>query len=160
MLSKINRTGFASGRLQSSVACAAFALALTISLDAQAATKEIVLASPSQALAFCQSGKMKTYDIDYINGTGGLAQSGPGYNCTQQIPTGTGVGNAILVNGSKVKECKLANAKQAVLFCQDGGMGTYDIAYISGKVDHTISGPGYGCTVGFSTSGIGNALCK
>jgi hypothetical protein len=39
-------------------------------------------------------------------------------------------------------------------------MGEWDIDYISGKVGKTINGPGYGCDVNFSTSSIGNAVCK
>ena len=148
------------GRQSLIAALAIFAAVSAFSMGAHAATKEIALAPPNLALKFCQSGKMKTNNIDYIAGTGGFAQFGPGYDCVQQVPTGTTITTAMSAVGKKVKECKLANAKSAILFCEDGGMGEYDIAYISGKINHTISGPGYGCSVGYSTSSIGNALCK
>ena len=138
----------------------AVALVMTLSGHASAATKEIVLASPKEALKYCKSGKMPSSDIDYISGSAALAQYGPGQNCIQQAAAVDTVKKAIQVSGKRVSACNLASAKSAVTFCESGAMGEYDIAYIVGKVGKTISGPGYGCTVNYSTSGIGNALCK
>lgn len=99
-------------------------------------------------------------DIAYIAGPGGLAQYGPNSSCAQQVPAKTTVTKSIEVVGNHVRECNLAGAKKAVQFCQNGGVGEWDIDYIAGKVGKTLSGPGYGCTVNFSTSSIGNAVCK
>jgi len=122
--------------------------------------REVTLATPDQALTWCQSGKMPAGDIAYIAGGPGLAQYGPDQSCAQQVPTKGKITKSIQVVGTKVSECKLANAKKAVAFCQSGSMGEWDIDYISGKVGLTLSGPGYGCDTGFSTSSIGNAVCK
>jgi hypothetical protein len=138
----------------------AVVLAISLSGQASAATKEIVLASPAAALKYCQSGKMPSSDIDYIAGAAALAQYGPGQNCIQQAAAVDTVKKALQQSGKRVSACNLANAKAAITFCESGAMGEYDIAYIGGKVGKTISGPGYGCVVNFSTSGIGNALCK
>ena len=127
---------------------------------AAATMQEIVLATPDQALAYCQSGKMPAGDIAYIAGGPGLVQYGPDQSCVQEIPTKISITKAIKVVGSKVKECKLAGAKAAVPFCENGGIGEWDIDYISGKVGKTLNGPGYGCNVNFSTSSIGNAVCR
>ncbi|MGH6875810.1 MAG: hypothetical protein ACREHV_00370, partial [Rhizomicrobium sp.] len=132
--------------------------------DAPAAAKgtaEVTLATQAQALTYCQSGKMPGGDIAYVNGTAGLAQYGPDSDCAQQVPAKkTKVTKAIEVVGTHVKECKLAKAKPAVQLCENGGVATWDIDYISGKVATVLSGPGYGCTVGITTGGIGNAICK
>ena len=122
--------------------------------------KEVTLATTDQALAYCQSGKMPSGDIAYIAGGPGLVQYGPGQNCQQQVPTKGNITKSVQVVGTKVSECKLASAKQAIAFCQSGSMGEWDIDYISGKVGRTLNGPGYGCNVNFSTSTIGNAVCK
>lgn len=153
----ISRGVFA--RLPVGVACAAFALSIAASGQASAATKEVTLASASQALAYCKSGKMPSNDVAYINGAGGLAQFGPGASCAQKAATSPAK-KAVEVKGKRVLECNLSAAKAAVTFCNSGAMGEWDIAYISGKVGRTISGPGYGCGVNFSTSSIGNAICR
>ncbi|HTT85647.1 MAG TPA: hypothetical protein VMF67_19390 [Rhizomicrobium sp.] len=121
---------------------------------------EVTLASPDQALAYCQSGSMPADDIAYISGGPGLVQYGPSQNCAQSVPTKGKITKAIQVVGSTVSECKLANAKKSVAYCESGAMGEWDIDYISGKVGYTLSGPGYGCETGFSSSSIGNAICK
>lgn len=121
---------------------------------------EVTLATSAQALAYCQSGKMKSGDIAYITGGPGLVQYGPDQNCAQQVLTKGKISKAIQAVGTTVSECKLATAKKALAFCESGSMGEWDIDYISGKVGHTLSGPGYGCTVGNSTSSIGNAICR
>jgi hypothetical protein len=121
---------------------------------------EVILATPAQALAYCQSGKMPGSDIAYIAGPGGLAQYGPSSSCAQQVPAKTAVTKSIEVVGSRVRECNLVGAKNAIQLCQNGGVGEWDIDYIAGKVGKTLSGPGYGCTVNFSTSSIGNAICR
>lgn len=122
--------------------------------------REVTLATSDQALTYCQSGKMPAGDIAYIAGGPGLAQYGPDQSCAQQVPTKGKVTKAVQVVGTKVSECKLASAKKAVLFCQSGAMGEWDIDYISGKVGKTLNGPGYGCDVNFSTSSIGNGICR
>jgi hypothetical protein len=144
-------------------ATAIVSVALGMAFDqasAASATREVTLATSDQALAYCQSGKMPGGDIAYIAGAPGLAQYGPDSSCAQQVPTKGAVRKAVQVVGSKVSECKLQGAKKAVLFCQDGSMGEWDIDYISGKVGKTLSGPGYGCVVNNSNSSIGNAICK
>lgn len=122
--------------------------------------REVTLASSAQGLTYCQSGKMPAGDIAYIAGGPALVQYGPDQSCAQQMATGIKVTKSIQVVGTKVSECKLASAKKAVAFCQSGSMGEWDIDYISGKVGETLNGPGYGCDVNFSTSSIGNAVCK
>jgi hypothetical protein len=121
---------------------------------------ETNLATPSQALTYCQTGGMPAGDVDYFGGAGGLAQYGSAKSCAQQVPAKGKVKKAIVVNGNTVAECKLSTAKQALAFCNSGAMGTWDIDYIGGKVGQTISGPGYGCEVNSSTSSIGQALCN
>jgi hypothetical protein len=122
--------------------------------------REVTLATPDQALTYCQSGKMPAGDIAYIAGGPGLVQYGPDQSCVQQVPTKIKVTKSIQVVGSRVSECKLVGAKNAIQFCQSGSMGEWDIDYISGKVGKTVNGPGYGCTVNHSTSSIGNAICR
>jgi len=122
--------------------------------------REVTLATPDQALTYCQSGKMPAGDIAYIAGSPGLAQYGPDSSCVQQVPTKIKITKSIQVVGTRISECRLASATTAIQFCQDGRMGEWDIDYISGKVGKTLSGPGYGCVVNFSTSSIGNAICK
>lgn len=122
--------------------------------------REVMLATSDQALTYCQSGKMAAGDIAYIAGGPGLVQYGPDQSCAQQVATKIKVMKSIQVVGTRVSECKLANAKNAVPFCQSGAMGEWDIDYISGKVGRTLNGPGYGCNVNFSTSSIGNAICR
>src|ERR1700690_150583 len=68
-------------------------------------TKEVFLATPAQALAYCQSGKMPGADIAYIAGPGGLAQYGPNSSCVQQVPANTAVTKSIQVVGKRVSEC-------------------------------------------------------
>lgn len=123
-------------------------------------TREVILATPDQALAYCQSGKMPSGTVAYIAGGPGLVQYGPDQSCAQSVPTKVKITKAVQVVGTKVSECRLASATIAVPFCQSGTMGEWDIDYISGKVGKTLSGPGYGCGVGYSTSSIGNAICK
>jgi hypothetical protein len=143
------------------IVSAVFVLGMTVAGQASAATtQEISLATPAQGLTYCQSGKMASGDVAYISGGPGLVQEGPETSCTQAVVTKTKIKLAIEVDGAKVKECKLVSAMQAVAFCESGAMGTYNIDYIGGKVGKTMSGPGYGCVVNFSTSSIGTALCK
>jgi len=150
-----HRSAFASAVIIS----AALIAGLTAPADAKG-IREVSLASTSQALAYCQSGKMPANDIAYIAGAPGLAQYGPSQECAQQVPTKGKITKAVQVVGTKVSECTLAKKKPAIAFCQGGGMGEWDIDYISGKVGQTLNGPGYGCDVNFSTSSIGNAICK
>jgi hypothetical protein len=104
---------------------------------------------------------MGANDIAYIAGTAGFAQYGPNANCAQAVPTKGKVTKTIEVNAkNKVMECTMSTATKAVAFCNSGQMGTWDIDYISGKVGMSISGPGYGCEIGVSTSSLGNAVCK
>lgn len=154
------RSVFAS--LPVGVVSAALALGMS-GFEAPAAAKpirEVTLATSAQALTYCQSGKMPSGDIAYIAGGPGLVQYGPDQNCAQQVPTSGKITKSIQVVGKRVSECKLASTNKAVQFCQSGAMGEWDIDYISGKVGKTLNGPGYGCTVNFSTSTIGNAVCR
>ena len=96
----------------------------------------------------------------FVAGGPGLVQYGPDQSCAQQVATKIKVTKSIQVVGTRVSECKLASAKNAVLFCQSGAMGEWNIDYISGKIGKTVNGPGYGCNVNFSTSSIGNAVCR
>ncbi|HEY3777784.1 MAG TPA: hypothetical protein VGL35_06975 [Rhizomicrobium sp.] len=122
--------------------------------------REVTLATSDQALTYCQKGKMPAGDVAYIAGGPGLVQYGPDQDCAQQVPTKGKITKAVQVVGTHVSECKLASAKNAVTFCESGAMGEWNIDYVSGKVGKTVNGPGYGCTVNFSTSSIGNAVCK
>jgi len=158
------RTSNMAATIIACVPAAMLAAALVIGLPSASQAKktgpvESTLASTSQALTYCKSGGMPANDVDYINGANGLAQYGSAKNCAQEVPSGGKVVKAIVVTKS-VGECKLASAKVALAFCNSGAMGEYDIDYIAGKIGQTISGPGYGCIVNFSTSGIGQALCK
>jgi hypothetical protein len=103
---------------------------------------------------------MPTNDVAYITGGPGLVQYGPGASCAQSVPKKGVITKAIKVHGKNVSECFLLGASKAVTLCDDGGIGTYNIDYISGKIGHTISGPGYGCVANFSSSSIGTAVCK
>jgi hypothetical protein len=160
MRSIFHKTGFSAARLSAAFLVGAVALGISTASQAGRAPSEITLASPDQALAFCKAGKMLPSDIDYISGSAGLAQYGSAASCAQQVPKKTMIKTALKVEGSRVKACKLVGAEAALAFCQSGNMGTYNIDYIYGKVGRTISGPGYGCVVNFSTTGIGTALCK
>jgi hypothetical protein len=147
--------------LPGAVVAAALVLGMTVPMHtAAAAAKEVTLASAKQALKYCQSGKMPSSDIAYISGAGGVAQFGPGSNCVQQVPSKTLVKKAVEVSGTRILECNLAGPTIATQLCQNGGMGEWDIGYISGKPGRTMSGVGYGCVVNYSTTGIGNAICK
>jgi|SRR5579862_4080840 len=158
----VSKPGCAFARLPARIVSAAFVLGIAgfAAVPAAATTQEVTLASPDQALAYCQSGKMPSGDIAYISGGPGLVQYGPGEGCTQAVATGIKVTKAVKVVGTHARECKLAGAAAATTFCQSGSMGEWDIDYISGKIGKTLSGPGYGCTVNYSTSSIGNAICK
>lgn len=123
-------------------------------------TREVTLATPAQALTYCQSGKMPAGDIAYIAGGPGLVQYGPDQNCAQQVPTKIRITKSVQVVGTRVSECTLAGTTKAIAFCQSGSMGEWDIDYILGKVGLTLNGPGYGCNVNHSTSSIGNAVCR
>jgi hypothetical protein len=161
MRAVIQKQGTTLNRIITTSIFAAAALVFTAQAQAKKGTPtEITLASPAQALAYCQAGSMGANDIAYINGANGLAQYGSAKNCAQQIPAKGKVSTALEVNGSTVSECKLVTAKEAVTLCNDGDLGEWNIDYIAGKIGYTISGPGYGCNVGTSTSGIGTALCK
>ncbi|HEX4081203.1 MAG TPA: hypothetical protein VHX61_20250 [Rhizomicrobium sp.] len=162
MTSLISKPSSMFARLPAGIASAALVLGIA-GFAAPATAKpirEVTLATPDEALAYCQSGKMPAGDIAYIAGGPGLAQYGPDQDCAQQVPTKGKVTKSVQVVGTKVSECKLASAKKAIAYCQSGDMGEWDIDYISGKVGLTLSGPGYGCDTGFSTSSIGNAICK
>ncbi len=156
MRCSMNKSAPVFGRLMQ----AALALGIGAAGQASAATKEVTLATPAQALTYCQSGKMPGSDIAYINGGPGLVQYGPSNSCAQKVATKITVTKAIQVNGKRVSECNLSPEAQALTFCNDGEMGEWDIDYIKGKIGKTINGPGYGCTVNDSTSGIANAICK
>jgi hypothetical protein len=145
------------GWLRSGAVAAVVALGLGVYGHAMAATTtEVDLASSSQALKFCKGGTQK--GVAYFNGTAGDAQY-VDRKCSQAVPK-KAVSDALLVTGSKVSECKLATAKQAIKLCNEGGMGEYDIAYIKGPAATVIGGPGYGCTTNITTLSIGNAICK
>jgi hypothetical protein len=168
MTSLISKPSSMFARLPAGIVSAAVVLgiagfAVPAAAGVSAAAKgirEVTLATPDEALAWCQSGKMPAGDIAYIAGGPGLAQYGPDQDCVQQVPTKGNVTQSVQVVGTKVSVCKLASSKKAIAYCQSGDMGEWDIDYISGKVGKTLSGPGYGCDVGYSTSSIGNAICK
>ncbi len=145
--------------VRTSTVAALVSLFAGASAVAAPAPHEGFLVSAADALAYCKAGKLKAGAVAYINGSGGLAQFGPGTKCAQKVPAGR-VKTALVYKGTAVSSCPLAGPATAVSFCNSGAMGTYDIDYINGKVGLTISGPGYGCPVGTSTSGIGNALCN
>ncbi len=121
---------------------------------ASAAPHEVVLAAPEEAKAQCQ--KMGQWDIAGIIGKSGLSQFGPGYNCKQEVPTNTGIGNAIEAGKG---ECTLATPAEAKTVCQS--MGQWDIALIQGRGGISQFGPGYGCKQEIpKNTGVGNAICK
>jgi hypothetical protein len=153
----IVQSGAVSVRVKTGIVAAGLALGLCASGQALAAktATEVNLASSAQALAFCQAGSLK--GVAYFSGTAGDAQFVK--KCTQAVPTKS-VKDALLVTGSTVSECKLATAKQAIALCNNGGIGTYDIAYIAGAPATVIGGPGYGCSTNQTTLGIGNAVCQ
>jgi hypothetical protein len=155
----VSKQKFLFARLPAGILSATFLLGMTASGQAFATPKEVDLATPAEALTYCKAGKMAKTDIAYIAGANGIAQYGA-KGCPQKSPTKIKVQLAIQNNGTKTSECKLASATQAVKLCDDGGVGEYDIDLIAGKVGQTLSGPGYGCVVNFSTSSIGNAICK
>ena len=159
----ISKSRSAFGRMPAAIISAALVLGsagVVTPAFAGKGIREVTLASTDQALAYCQSGKMAAGDVAYIAGGPGLVQLGPDQDCAQQVITKGKVSKAVQVVGTKVSECKVASAKAALPFCQDGLMGEWDIDYISGKVGKTLNGPGYGCDVNYSTSAIGNAICK
>ena len=153
---------FASARM--AMAAGGAALVLGLAAPASATPYEANLASESQALTYCQSGTMGTNDIGYISSSTGAVQFGPGYNCVQKKATKKDtktITTAVLVDGSgTVSECKLARQANAVALCNSGGIGLYDIDYISGKLYKTIGGQGYSCDIVKHVGGIGNAICK
>jgi|WetSurMetagenome_2_1015567.scaffolds.fasta_scaffold126671_2 hypothetical protein len=59
----------------------------------EAGKGECVLASAAEAKTVCNS--MGAWDIAIIQGPAGMSQFGPSYGCKQEVPKGTGVGNAI-----------------------------------------------------------------
>jgi hypothetical protein len=153
-----SESGAVSARLKSGIIAAVFALGVGASGHAAAATAtEVDLASPDQALAYCQAGSMTKGTVAYFNGPAGDAQYAK--KCAQAVPVKK-VKDALLVTGSTVSECELAPAKAAIALCVNGGMGYYDIAYIAGAPATVIGGPGYGCTTNQTTLSIGNAICK
>lgn len=160
MRSTSSRSAVSVVRLRTGALAAVAALGVTVSVQASAAPKEVVLASPAAALAYCQAGNVLAGDIAYIAGAGGLAQFGPDTQCAQQVPVKTKVKTTLYVKGKHTAECKMVGAAEALKFCQSGAMGEYDIAYIAGKVGQTLSGPGYGCIVNFSNVSLGNAICR
>jgi hypothetical protein len=153
-----SQSNLVPARLPAAILSAAFVLGMTASGQAFATPKEVNLASSAEALAYCKAGKMAKTDIAYFNGASGISQYGA-KGCPQQSPKGK-VRLALANNGKKTSECYLASPTQAVKLCNDGGVGEYDIDLIAGKVGQTLSGPGYGCVVNFSTSSIGNAICR
>ena len=79
-----NRISFELCRLSAGIASAAFVLSMIAPGSASAkSTKEVDLATASQALSYCQSGKMPAKDVAYFNGMAGEAQFGPASNCVQ-----------------------------------------------------------------------------
>ena len=156
----ISKTRSVFAHLPAGIVLAALALGVSGFGPAAKGIREVTLASSAQALAYCQSGKMPSGDIAYIAGGPALVQYGPDQSCAQQVATNIKVTKSIQVVGTHVSECKLASSKKAIAFCQSGSMGEWDIDYISGKVGQTLNGPGYGCDVNFSTSSIGNAICR
>ena len=78
------------------------AMAAGLSWPASAATKEIALANRDSALAYCQSGKMPSGDVDYILGAEAFAQYGPGSNCIQQAGAVDTFKKAIIDHGKRV----------------------------------------------------------
>jgi hypothetical protein len=159
MPSLISKSSSTFGRLPAGIVSAALVLGIAVPAAAKS-IREVTLATPDQALAYCQSGKMPAGDIAYIAGAPGLAQYGPDQDCAQQVPTKGNITKSVQLVGTKVSECTLAGSKKAIAFCQSADMGEWDIDYISGKVGKTLNGPGYGCDVNFSTSSIGNGICK
>ncbi len=147
----------ASAWLKTGVLAGAFALCTGAFGHAKAATPtEVDLATPAQALTYCQAGSLaKGYA--YINGAAGDAQYAK--KCIQAVPK-KNVKYALLANGNSVSSCKLATAAQAIALCNAGGIGEYDIAYIRGPAATVIGGPGYGCTTNITNGGIGNAICQ
>jgi hypothetical protein len=138
---------------------AAIALGITVAAPASAATKEVDLATQDRALAYCESGRMPGLNQAYIRGAS-LVQLGPDALCAQVFASGVDIKKSILVKGKRASECNLSSAAQAITFCNAGGMGEDDIAYIAGKAGETISGPGYGCIVSLSSGSIRHAICK
>jgi hypothetical protein len=153
------KPGGVSARLKTGVAAAMFAVGVGGSGHAlaQKTATEVVLATPAEALAFCEAGSMTRESVAYINGAAGESQYA--HKCIEAVPKKS-VKEALLVTGSTVSVCNLAKAKEAIALCYDGGIGYYDIAYIAGPVATVIGGPGYGCTTNQTTGGIGNAICK
>ncbi len=150
------KSGAVSARLKSGMIVAVITLGVGASGHARAASPtEVDLASAAQAKTYCKSGSLK--GVAYFNGTAGDAQFVK--KCAQAVPTKV-VKDALLVSGSKVSECTLATAKQAIALCNSGGIGEYDIAYIKGAPATVIGGPGYGCTTNQTTLSIGNAACR
>jgi hypothetical protein len=147
-----------SGRLKHGLCAAALTVGLSASGHALAAgPKEVDLASPAQALAYCNAGSLPKGSVAYFVGTAGDAQYAS--KCAQAVPKNK-VKAALLVKGKTIKECRLASASQAIALCNNGGIGTYDIAYIAGPAATVIGGPGYGCGTNQTTLSIGNAICK
>jgi len=131
-----------------------FSAALFGTSAANAGPHEVVLAAPAEAKAQCQ--KMGQWDIAAIIGQPGFSQFGPGYNCKQEMPTNTGIGDAIEAGKG---ECKLATPEQAKTVCSS--MGQWDIAIIQGKGGISQFGPGYGCKQEIPKgTGVGNAICQ
>jgi hypothetical protein len=148
----------ASASWQNGIAAAMFAFGLCACGQALAAkVTEVDLASPAQALAYCQAGSLPKGSIAYFNGTAGDAQYAK--KCAQAVPPKK-VKEALQVVKSTVSECTLASAKQAIALCNSGGIGEYDIAYIAGPAATVIGGPGYGCSTNITNLSIGNAICK
>jgi hypothetical protein len=87
-------------------------------------------------------------------------QLGPGGLCAQVFAGGVGIRKSIWVKDKRALQCNLSSAAQAIAFCNGGGMGRDDVAYIPGKAGTTFSGPGYGCVVNLSSSSIAHAICK
>jgi hypothetical protein len=150
--------GAVPARLKSGLVAAALAVSLGASGHALAASAtEVDLASPAQALTYCQAGSLPKGSVAYFTGTVGDAQYAK--KCAQAVPKKK-VTEALLVSGSTVSSCKLASAKDAIALCNNGGIGEYDIAYIAGPAATVIGGPGYNCTTNQTTLSIGNAICK
>lgn len=121
-----------------------------------ATTTEVQSASSAQALKYCEGGTQK--GVAYFNGSGAYVQY-VDRRCSQSDTKRTII-NALVVSGGTVFECKLATAEQAIKLCHHHGIGEWDIAYIRGPAITAIFGPGYGCTTGTTTPGIGAAICR
>jgi hypothetical protein len=147
-------------RVLAGILSATFALGITVSAPASAATKEVDLAARTEAFAYCQSGKMPASDIAYIAGGARRVQYGPNRDCRQARTVRIIISKAIFASGKRIAECNLSPRPKAIAYCEGGGMGEQDIAYVAGKIGKSIYGPGYGCVLHRTDTVMSKALCK